>query len=164
MPRRCWAENAMPQWNCGASRHLWIDFVITTALTSMENRLTPGPERGQHQTARTLIKLKKKTSTVERGGGFDVILSDHHTGPVSYQAEDLSSPLNFTGLMKRPDTGWIKKKRRNERKNYGNTKWGEMRLWSAAFWYLVESLCNNLLVVQYSKCFEFECRLAKKWT
>lgn len=32
-----------------------------------------------------------------------------------------------------------------KKKNYGNTKWGEMRLWSSAFWYLVESLCNNLL-------------------
>lgn len=54
---------------------------------------------------------KKKTSIVE-GEKLDVILSDHRTGPVSYQAEDLSSPLNFSGLMKRPDTGLIK----NERK------------------------------------------------
>lgn len=50
------------------------------------------------------------TSIVE-GGKLDVILSDHHTGPVSYQAEDLSSPLNFSGLMKRPDTGLIKNER-----------------------------------------------------
>ena len=33
----------------------------------------------------------------------DVILPDHHTGPASYQTEDLSSPLNFTRLMKGPE-------------------------------------------------------------
>jgi len=42
---------------------------------------------------------------------------------MSYQAGDLSSPLNFSGLMKRPDTGLIKNERK---KNYGNTKWGGM--------------------------------------
>lgn len=30
---------------------------------------------------------------------------------MSYQTEDLSSPLNFSGLMKRPDTGLIKNER-----------------------------------------------------
>lgn len=65
---------------------------------------------------------------VEGGGGLDVILSDHHTGPVSYQPEDLSSPLNFSGLMKRPDTGLTKNEREKKKKNYGNTKWGGMRL------------------------------------
>lgn len=62
---------------------------------------------------------------------LDVILSDRHTGPVSYQPEDLSSPLNFSWLMKRPDAGWAKKrgeKRKGRRKNYSNTNWGGMRL------------------------------------
>lgn len=146
MPQRCWVENAMPQWNAGASRHLRIDFVITTTLTSMESVWHLAQREGSIRAARTLIKWrkkkKKKMTSIVEGGKLDVILSDHHTGPVSYQAEDLSSPLNFSGLMKRPDTGLIKNERK---KNYGNTKWGEMRLWSSAFWYLVESLCNNLL-------------------
>lgn len=67
----------------------------------MENCLTPGLERGQHHGARTLIKWNKKTSIVkERWKNVKVILSDHYTGPLSYQAGDLSSPLNFTGLIK----------------------------------------------------------------
>lgn len=120
MPQRCWVENAMPQWNAGASRHLRIDFVITTTLTSMESVWHLAQREGSIRAARTLIKWKKKkekkmTSIVE-GGKLDVILSDHHTGPVSYQAEDLSSPLNFSGLMKRPDTGLIK-------------KWKKKKLW-----------------------------------
>jgi len=52
---------------------------------------------------------------VEGAKKLDVMLSDHHTGPVSYQAEDLSSPLHFSGLMKRPDTGLIQKKEEEER-------------------------------------------------
>lgn len=116
MPQRCWAENAMPQWNAGASKAS-VDRLCDYRRTDINgNHLTPGPEWGQHQAARALIKGKKKTSMVEGGGGLDVILSDHHTGPVSYQPEDLSSPLNFSGLMKRPDTGLTKNERERKKK------------------------------------------------
>lgn len=59
--------------------------------------------------------IKGKKDKHGRGVGkekkkLDVILSDRHTGPVSYQPEDLSSPLNFSWLMKRPDAGWTKKR------------------------------------------------------
>lgn len=60
MPQRCWVENAMPQWNAGASRHLWIDFVITTTLTSMESVWHLAQREGSIRAARTLIKWKKK--------------------------------------------------------------------------------------------------------
>lgn len=60
MPQRCWVENAMPQWNAGASRHLRIDFVITTTLTSMESVWHLAQREGSIRAARTLIKWKKK--------------------------------------------------------------------------------------------------------
>lgn len=60
------------------------------------------------------MKKKKEETSIVEGEKLDVILSDHHTGPVSYQAEDLSSPLNFSGLMKRPDTGLIKNERKKK--------------------------------------------------
>lgn len=68
------------------------------------NRLTPGPEPGQHQAPRALIKREKKERQAwPRRKKVDVILPDHHTGPASYQTEDLSSPLNFSQPMKRPE-------------------------------------------------------------
>lgn len=60
--------------------------------------------------------MREKKDKHRRGEKLDVILSDHHTGPVSYQAEDLSSPLNFSGLMKRPDTGLIKNEKKKKKK------------------------------------------------
>lgn len=69
MPQRCWAENAMPQWNAGASRHLWIDFVITTTLTSMENVWHLAQREGSIRAARTLIKWKKKKDDKHSRGG-----------------------------------------------------------------------------------------------
>lgn len=115
MPQRCWAENAMPQWNAGASRHLWIDFVITATLTSMETIWHLAQREGSIRLQELWLNEKKKEETsIVEGEKLDVILSDHHTGPVSYQAEDLSSPLNFSGLMKRPDTGLIKNERKKK--------------------------------------------------
>lgn len=68
MPQRCWAENAMPQWNAGASKAS-VDRLCDYRRTDINgNHLTPGPEWGQHQAARALIKGKKKTSMVEGGG------------------------------------------------------------------------------------------------
>lgn len=148
MPQRCWVENAMPQWNAGASWHLWIDFVITTTLTSMESVWHLAQREGSIRAARTLIKWKKKkkmTSIVE-GGKLDVILSDHHTGPVSYQAEDLSSPLNFSGLMKRPDTGLIKNERKKTMATQNGVKWDSDPLPFDIWW---SHYATIYLVVQF---------------
>lgn len=84
-------------------------------------------------------------SIVEREK-LDVILADHHSGPVSYQAEDLSSPLNFSELMKRPDTGLIRNER--EKKDGYKTGWNETLI----LWLLISGgvVGNNLLSVQFS--------------
>lgn len=104
------------------------------------NRLTPGPERGQHQAARALIKRRKKKKEGERQAWprrekVDVILPDHHAGPASYQTGDLSSPLNFPQLMKRTE----KKKKR--KKNTHKMGWNE----TVILWLLKSgSRYNNL--------------------
>lgn len=104
--------------------------------------LTPGQERGQHQAAGTLQRWVLSRS--RGGGGLHVILSDHHTGPVSYQAEDLSSPLHFSGLRERPDKG-LRKIQRRKWQHKMEVKWNSdplpFEIWG-------ESLRSNLLAVQ----------------
>lgn len=103
------------------------------------NRLTPGPERGQHQAARALIKRRKKKEGERqawpRREKVDVILPDHHAGPASYQTGDLSSPLNFSQLMKRPG------KKKKTKKNTHKMGWNE----TVILWLLKSgSRYNNL--------------------
>lgn len=148
MPQRCWAENAMPQWNAGASKAS-VDRLCDYRRTDINgNHLTPGPEWGQHQAARALIKGKKKTSMVEGGGGTwcNFVWSPHW--PCVLSARGPLITFKFLWAHEKTRHRFDKKwKREKKKKNYGNTKWGGMRLWSSAFWYLVESLCNNILKV-----------------
>lgn len=115
------------------------------------NRLTPGPERGQHQAARALIKWKKKEDKHSRGGKTwcNFVWSPHWPCVLSGRGPLITFKFLWAHEKTRHrfDKKWKKK-------NYGNTKWSGMRLWSSAFWYLVVSLCNNLLVVQFKVGFE----------
>ncbi len=89
---------------------------------------------------------RKKTSIVEGGKTWcNFVWSPHWPCVLSGRG-----PLiTFKFLWAHEKTRHRFDKNERGKKNYGNTKWGEMRLWSSAFWYLVESLCNNLLVVQF---------------
>lgn len=89
----------MPQ---SKARHLRIDFVITAALTSMETIW---------HLAQSESSIRLRELWLKGGKNWDKH-SCEGKNLMSYQAEDLSSPLNFSGLMKRPD----KKKKKWKRK------------------------------------------------
>ena len=147
MPQRCWAENAMPQWNAGASRHLWIDFVITATLTSMETIWHLAQREGSIRLQELWLNEKKRRDKHSWGGKTwcNFVWSPHWPCVLSGRG-----PLiTFKFLWAHEKTRHRFDKKWKEKKNYSNTKWGGMRLWSSAFWYLVESLRNNLLVVQF---------------
>lgn len=146
MPQRCWAEErGGPAKTPVQARHLWIDFVITAALTSMETVWHLAQSEGSIRLQELWLKGEKKEGERQawpRREKVDVILPDHHAGPASYQTGDLSSPLNFSQLMKRPE----KKKKKTT-----HTKWGGMKLWSSGFWNLVVAITIYLKTIRCIK-------------
>lgn len=128
------------------ARHLWIDFVITAALTSMETIWHLAQSEGSIRLQELWLKEKKRQAW-SRGGGTwcNFVWSPHW--PCVLSARGPLITFKFLWAHEKTRHRFDKKWKREKKKNYGNTKWGGMRLWSSAFWYLVESLCNNILKV-----------------